>query len=123
VAHWSIFTDNYEVTVSSIRQQFAMLAAVRDLQAQRRLVEDVEQEIFDGKQQIEEVEAETAQFPYHLRSKAAATIEGYKQELESSYSLLLLYQQANRQGQLVSQHQLRQREQQGSNRSQEAMAL
>lgn len=102
VQHWSLFIDNYDITAASISKHFALLANIRDLTTQRRLIEEVEQEIFDGKQQIEEIEAEVAHFPYNLRAKAQQQIETHKEELEAHYALLLHYQQSHRQGQPVA---------------------
>ena len=102
VSQWSVFLDHYEVTVGSVRRNFELLAAVRDLPTQVRLVADVEQDLFDGKHEIESIEHETQHFPYHLRSKAAAQVAHFKQQLEQHYATLLIYQQRHKQGQLVT---------------------
>ena len=111
VSQWSVFLDHYEATVGNIRRNFDLLATVRDLSTQQRLVDDVEQELFDSKQQLESVQHETLHFPYHLRSKAVAQIQQCKEQLEQYYATLLIYQQTHKQGQIVTP-QLLQREQQ-----------
>ena len=74
---------------------------------------DAEQELFDGKHAVESIEQETHNFPYHLRSKAAAQLQQCKQQLEQHYATFVLYQQRHQQGQVVTP-QLLQRDQQAA---------
>ena len=113
VSHWSVFLDHYEVTAGALRRNFELLAASRDLAGQQRLVDDVEQELFDGKHRIESIEHEIPSFPYHLRSSAAAQVQLSKQQLEQHYATLIIYQQRHRQGQVVTP-QLLQHDQQAA---------
>ena len=114
VSQWSVFLDQYDATSASIQRHFELLAPVRDLPTQQRLVDDVEQELFDGKHQVESIEQETQHFPYHLRSKAAAQLVLCKQQLERHYATLVVYQQRHKLGQVVTP-QLLQRDQQAAN--------
>ena len=113
ISSWSVFLDHHEVTVGNIRRNFELMAAARELASQQRLVDDVEQELYDGKHQIEDISRETPNFPYHMRSKAAAQIQQCKEQLEIHYATLILYQQRHKQGQLLTP-QLLQRDQQAA---------
>lgn len=98
VHHWTIFIDNYEILATSISKQFTLLSCLKDYTSQRRLLKEVEQDIFECKQSIEEIEREIEDLPYNLRSKASQTVDNCKNELEGYYSLLLAYQEAHNRG-------------------------
>ena len=89
--------SSFTALTSDLRSAFTSLPSL-PLPSQRRLIDSLEGDIFRGKHQIEAIESHTQHFPYHLRSKAHATLEGCKAELEGWYGLLLLYQQAHREG-------------------------
>ena len=95
---WTAFVDNYDVSVSSVMSLLHRLSRAQDLPQQRRVVDDVEQAIFDCKRQIEDVSVLIPTFRHDIRSRAVAHVEQYKTELEEHYTLLLHYQHAHRQG-------------------------
>lgn len=102
ISSWSVFLDQYDATTDNIRRKFELLAAARDMASQQRLADDIEQELYDGKHQIDDISREAHNFPYHMRSKAAAQIQQCKQQLEQHYATLVLYQQRHKQGQIVT---------------------
>jgi hypothetical protein len=95
IGQWAVFVDNYDVSIANIVKLFARLNESKDLFTQRQHADDLEQELFECRQQIVDIENQFSHFHTTLIDRAVPYIANCKNELDYYYSMLLAYQRAH----------------------------
>jgi hypothetical protein len=100
---WKSFLDHYDTIAVNILKLFTHLSETIELQQQRILAEQIEEQIFLGKNVILSMEEQLNLnfFTYNMRDLAQSQLNNYKEGLESHFRLLYVYQKSHSQGKAI----------------------